>query len=388
MIGNTTKHIEDKLTPVSRDEELLDNSVVVSFGQSISRPSELERVPLWTISNDIKNGKYSEPIDSIRGSNECYKKKDKNGKYCFIPELRQEMLQTMKHIKNQLPYFVMATFSKRRCTDCLVSITGLVIDIDHVDEPEDLQNEVRDRVMDAHFIFRSPTDGVKIVFVFKKPMVVMGDNLARIVADYKFIYNSVAERISKELNVTVDSQCHDPVRACFVSYDRKAIKRNAYLDGEAILAERKEDVGIGVSPVLKAGQTDKSAYATGDTALECYATDDTGRDAYATDDVGTGLAPVRFEHEHDDPELEFEKARAMVTKLAQIRIAYKDFIKVGMALYSGFGERGKELWMLFKDNPNYNDSIGYMETHWRSFRANRTVKLASLYYVGGIYGLK
>ena len=83
---------------------------------------------------------------------------------------------------------------------------------------------------------------------------------------------------------------------------------------------------------------------------------------------------------------DYTKAREVVTKLAQIRFEYKDFIKVGLALYAGFVGRGRELWDIFLDNPNYNDTPATLVTHWRSFAGVRNTKLATLFYVGKQYG--
>jgi len=75
-----------------------------------------------------------------------------------------------------------------------------------------------------------------------------------------------------------------------------------------------------------------------------------------------------------------------VERLAQVVIPYSDWIRVGMALYSGFGEDGKELWQLFLANPHYRDTQREMDAHWRSFRRVRSISLETLFYLGGKYG--
>jgi hypothetical protein len=81
------------------------------------------------------------------------------------------------------------------------------------------------------------------------------------------------------------------------------------------------------------------------------------------------------------------KAQNIVAVLSQIRIDYRDWIKVGMALYARFGEQGKYLWDYFLSNPNYNDTERTIDAHWRSFRSVNRVSLASLFFVAQKYGI-
>lgn len=92
--------------------------------------------------------------------------------------------------------------------------------------------------------------------------------------------------------------------------------------------------------------------------------------------------PISTDNITDD----YQKAEAIVAVLASMVIDYSDWIKVGMALYTGFGARGKVLWDCFKDNPNYNTPQRTMDTCWRSFAGNR-INLGSLFYVAQKYGV-
>jgi hypothetical protein len=83
---------------------------------------------------------------------------------------------------------------------------------------------------------------------------------------------------------------------------------------------------------------------------------------------------------------DYQKAEALVAVLAAMVIDYQDWIKVGMALKSAFGERGKVLWDCFMNNPNYDTPQRTMDTHWRSFSGNR-VGIGSLFYVAQKYGV-
>ena len=91
---------------------------------------------------------------------------------------------------------------------------------------------------------------------------------------------------------------------------------------------------------------------------------------------------VRDDNASDD----FSRARSIVTQLSQLVIPYSDWIKCGHALYSGFGEGGRELWNIFQSNPHYHDTERDLDQHWRSFARVHSVTLASLFYIGGKYG--
>jgi len=84
---------------------------------------------------------------------------------------------------------------------------------------------------------------------------------------------------------------------------------------------------------------------------------------------------------------DYAKATQIVSVLAQIPIVYKDWVKMGQALYAGFGERGKALWDMFLGNPNYKDSQVMIDAHWRSFRTTHSVTLASLFYLAEKYNI-
>jgi len=96
--------------------------------------------------------------------------------------------------------------------------------------------------------------------------------------------------------------------------------------------------------------------------------------------IPTPSAPASYE---DD----YQRADALVSALAGIKLDYSDWIKVGMALYSAFGERGKTLWDNFLNNPHYHDSSQKLNTHWRSFAGNK-VGFGSLVYVAEKYGIR
>lgn len=87
-----------------------------------------------------------------------------------------------------------------------------------------------------------------------------------------------------------------------------------------------------------------------------------------------------------EPPADYTRAEALVRRLALIPLAYRDWVRVGMALYAGFGEQGKALWDLFLSNPHYRDTQEVIDRHWRSFASVRTITLATLFYVGEMYG--
>lgn len=89
----------------------------------------------------------------------------------------------------------------------------------------------------------------------------------------------------------------------------------------------------------------------------------------------------------EDKANDWLKAMEIVKILSQMRIAYPDWVKIGMAIYAGFGEQGKYLWDYFLSNPNYQDTQRTIDTHWRSFRSVNRVTLASLFYIADKYGI-
>jgi len=95
------------------------------------------------------------------------------------------------------------------------------------------------------------------------------------------------------------------------------------------------------------------------------------------------ISPVYLDNNEDN----WLKAKQIVSTLSQYHIAYPDWVKIGMALYAGFGEQGKYLWDYFLSNPNYNDTERTIDTHWRSFRSVNRVTLASLFYIAEKYGI-
>jgi hypothetical protein len=91
---------------------------------------------------------------------------------------------------------------------------------------------------------------------------------------------------------------------------------------------------------------------------------------------------------HHDYCSNWAKAEQAVAILSTKRIDYSDWIKIGMALYAGFGENGKVLWDMFLHNPNYQEKQWRLDTHWRSFACVHSVTLASLFYIAEQYGVK
>lgn len=89
----------------------------------------------------------------------------------------------------------------------------------------------------------------------------------------------------------------------------------------------------------------------------------------------------------DSTESDWVKAQNIAAALSQMRIDYRDWVKLGMAIYAGFGEQGKYLWDYFLSNPNYQDTQRTIDTHWRSFRSVNRVTLASLFYIADKYGI-
>jgi hypothetical protein len=340
-----------------------DHNVLVTYGRNIAKPSDIITVSMLWVEAEIKSGRHQAAIQRLRDCYDCYMEAWQDGGNS--PKFIAELKRNYQTAKLKLPWFSLAVFTGRRSSDKVRAIYGVILDFDDVRDTEHFKERVRDNIREAHMAFVSPSGkGVKVLFLFKEPLPVNDANRAQVTEDYKYVYEHLLAKVENTLGVRGDHCTKDLARVCFVSDDPILFKRNVYVDIDEILAEarRKADVAKATGLVLNPPATPSCEGLRPSTPV-----------------INNGISP-------HNPEEEFERAREVVRKLAAIRFDYKDFVKAGMALYSGFGERGKEIWMLLMDNPNYSDTVRSMETHWNSFRSVKNVTLASLYYVGGKYG--
>lgn len=134
-----------------KDQEVLfDNSIVwqqlffldeveVTYGCNITRPDLIELIRLTHIKDLIKSDKFRDRISTIRGTYYSYKEASRENAHIWVPGQAEKLKEKYNALKRNLPWFCMANYKSKRSTDSLLSITGCIIDIDHVDVPERLQ---------------------------------------------------------------------------------------------------------------------------------------------------------------------------------------------------------------------------------------------------------
>lgn len=325
------------------------DKVVITWGESILSPMAIRTETAGKIIEALVDDKLKPIIIKIR------QEKDKS---------RRNVL------KKGLGYFLMGKFKEKRSNEKMEFMTGMVQDYDNVTDPYHFIQQVIPKFEHIWLTFISPSGkGFKVVFLF--------DRLITDETEFRRIYGWVKSKMDKALGIVSDNT-PEPGRASFISYDpnayvnasAKRLSVDAVLDKVRLREENTE---------LRRNDDETDKYPSNSrciSALPSKATTCVGKkERQAVTHVST--------YEDD-----FARARHIITELAKIRFEYKDFFKVGMALYSGFGEQGKELWDILKINPNYNDSQQFMDSQWRHCRQVRNVNLATIFYIGGKYGIE
>ena len=252
-------------------------------------------------------------------------------------------------MKASLPYFLGSVCRPPRSNNTVEYANFAIFDLDHVPDIEAAKRHALEKLPFLRWAFRSVRDGVKLLAQFDRPVADQ--------AKYRVLWNYLARQVERALELPVDST-PDWSRACFFSFDPGLLYSSSFRPvkvGEA-LAEAEQ-----LLPLLRPRKEAQPLAAKGNVAL---------------------AVPM----DGRSPEEEFALARRVVEGLATRVIPYHDWIRAGMALYAGFGERGRELWHLFLSNPNYSDSEADLDRHWRSFSKIRNITLGTLFYLGGVYG--
>jgi len=281
------------------------------------------------------------------------------------PDLRQQL-------KRQLPYFLASVCERKRANANVKFAWFAIFDLDHVGDQEQTKQAIVDNVPFARYIFNSVTDGVKIIAEFDKAV-----NNEKIFVN---IYDFLASRIEARTGFQPDAT-HDWARACYFSWDPRLIvnPRGKTVNiaqawqawkvwDELTACQRQAPVVTGLTPDVIPGLTpDVVPGLTRDPFL-------TERSANPEQKTGSRLATpqsgdpgVRDDtqcNEDPDPEL----AQHVIELLCKMRIQYNDWITIGYALYYSFGEKGRDLWLLFRNNGHYRDSGRYLMKKWNSFR--------------------
>jgi hypothetical protein len=238
-----------------------------------------------------------------------------------------------KNRKQALPFFTGSYYEESRANANVRFACFAIIDLDHVADITGTKKLIMERFPYAVCAFRSVNDGVKIV-VSLRPAIC--DD-----AHFRAIYAILMQKIEDITRIKPDST-PDWARACFFSHDPDLLFNEDYLGFSCELPSAP--VSISCPPAAP-------------------------------------LFPL------PPTEDDFAKAELVIKALAAGKISYQDWIKTGLALKAAFGERGKALWLLFADNPYYNDDTTKLERKWNSFRGSGAVGIGSIFFIGEKHGI-
>lgn len=308
----------------------------ITVGRSVKHPEHLTIRDIAYVMDGIKNGNY-----------EGYNLKQ------AITHLRQMTdRDAQRCAKTSLPWFCGSLMHHKRSNINVEKAQFQIFDLDHVPNPEAIKQLAISKLPFIRYAFTSAVDGVKLIAQFSSPITSEGI--------YKKIYKHLALQIEWALKHICDLTS-DWARACFMSYD------------PALLINSR---CVPLNPVETCKQAD-SIKEIVPPSLSSLSPSLSKPLDFSTSRLDT--AP--------DLDADYAKAEAIISIMSTIPIEYKDWIKIGQALYAGFGERGKALWDMFLNNPNYHDTQRSLNTHWRSFASVRSITLASLFYVAEQYGV-
>jgi len=174
--------------------------MLVSFQDNITKISNLRKVELNKVLNDIRSGTYKNHIFKLREIGDKKKRND--------------------YKKKNLPYFVPAIFKTgtRKIMD--LEFTELIIfDIDEIQLTESgisLQSLIEQLTKDntVFSLFTSPSGkGLKVLFKLNKQII---DS-----EHFNNLYIHFGNKFKSKYKVAIDPSCKDVSRACFLSYDPK-----------------------------------------------------------------------------------------------------------------------------------------------------------------------
>lgn len=303
----------------------------VTIGSNVQKPAEIERVSigyvLMAIITCILNGfNISQRIFKIRQTKD--------------PKMKSLL-------KRDLPWFSGALFQSSRSNSNIIQTNFIILDIDHVDKPEELKAKAIEQLhRSLKCAFRSPGDGVKLLFGLSQPII---DN------SYKAVFRYLSADATAKLGVTIDKNASSRSQACFLSYDPLLIMNPRFVP----LAV--EEAAAAIKTAESMAKAEKRTPLTS----TCNA---------------RAIDPWEYENEID---LATELSKHLII---QGYIEYGDWVKYGMALKATFGNAGRSLFLMFADNPYYNDSIEQLSMMWDSFNNIHNLSFGSLLFIAEKYG--
>lgn len=279
-------------------------------------------------------------------------------------------------MKLALPWFSGSLCRGKRSNSGVRLAHFAIVDLDHVPDIESAKAAALRELPFVRYAFRSVRDGVKLIAQFASPVTKE--------EDFRLLYDYIALRVERALGLKPDAT-PDWCRACFFSFDPDLLHNSACRPLEAGKALKEARFVLEMAAkAVKSGGPERSDPNRG-TEGQGEGSDSGSRVKPGHRAGALSSPPRRASGSREDA---FEDARLVVRKLAKLKIDYSDWVRIGLALYAGFGESGRELWDLFLDNPNYEDSPRKLGAHWRSFKSVHTITLDSLFRVAGKYGVK
>lgn len=292
--------------------------VKVSYGNRVDSNETLNQTTLDEIIAQIKSPTFKTRITAIRACQDA---------------------NEAKALKLMLPYFVMGVVEGSRSDKNVKESSGIVFDLDGISEPDELIAKLTDLDY-IHCIFRSPRNGLKVIVLFDEPVIDQ--------AVYRKIWQSIASVLESKTGFAPDNT-PDPSRACFFSWDENPYLNQAFHPLQTCFFYSAQDSSA------------ESRKPDWDMIIE---------DASQQDESGETAV--------NESPAELNDA---ISHLAQIQIDYRDWIRIGMALFNVLGNQGRELWNLFAENPYYQDSAGQLDYLWGKLQNYPQVKLNTIFYV-------
>jgi hypothetical protein len=385
-----------------------DSTENITIGFNILDPKAIREETLSFITEAVSGNNYKSMIDYLRS----------------LPVEKQNVF------KRKLPWFNLGSFEGSRSNANWKYGIGVVLDYDHLRYPPSYYKKyVLPKLTFCQIAFASPRGkGLKVIILW--------DRIVTDEAEQRELFLWVKDMYDRALNEASDNT-PDPARATFFSWDehiyvnpfakrlpvdkalhiiryrerkamakklRKYLLREKKNSREYITANEETLCPPSTHPTEQAqrgpqreGRQSSSYNVQSPPSSEGRQNSYEGRQSSCEGgrdvQISAPLCPPPYEPHRKasgviSEEEDYERAEAVVNRLARMVINHDDWVKCGLALYAGFGERGKELWDMFLHNPHYQDSQSFLDSKWRSFRANRTITLGTLFYIGEKYGVR
>jgi hypothetical protein len=325
---------------------------VITYGSSISCPEKLAHRPIGKLMEHMKNGGWKDEIEAIRA---------------------EEDFQRQKEMKLHLPWFAYAVIEGKRAEDNVKQANGIVFDFDDVAD-DDLFKIRGLMVPWIRWMFRSPIGGVKAVVPFSRPVT---DK-----EEYTRIWNHLREEAEGRVGFAADNT-PDMSRACFVSWDEDFVEspHAEEFDVDSFLehhreAEEQKSEGAANSDLP---QGSRSPSVNKSDSVRSPNRSSASQKNWIPGQARNDTASFRISGEETSPTE--VSALSAVQHLCGLKLPWRDWTRCGMALYNHFGEEGKKYWMMFADNPNYQDTPQELSRRWEGLKKYPSVNIATLFWV-------